>query len=120
MARQTDTRPADQEQPTQREEIQAPVGPMIRFVGRDASGRKLNPPISLHGVVDVTELPSAEEQRSGFYHEQAQEIVRSYPRLYKTVQFKDGQPLPDQEPETDGETASDAAAGTNSEVTNNG
>jgi hypothetical protein len=108
----TDSTPAVQEQ------LQEPAGPMIRFVGRDSNGKKVNPPTSLHGVVDILDLPSEAEQRAGFYHDQHHEILRSFPRLYKRVQLnKEGQPEPEPEEETSEE---EQREGTNSEVTNNG
>lgn len=109
-AQQSNEAQAEQEQPSK------PTGPMIRFIGRDSSGKKLNPPTSLHGVIDITELPDASEQVSGFYHERHRDILRAYPRLYKRVQFKDGQPLPEPEPEGENE----GVAEENSEVTDNG
>jgi hypothetical protein len=43
-----------------------------------------DPPLSIHGVLKA-ELPDAETQKRGFYHERAREIVSHFPRSYKRM-----------------------------------
>jgi hypothetical protein len=50
----------------------------IVFVGEG------EPPLALHGVFKA-QLPDAETQRSGFYHEKAREIIQHFPSKYKRM-----------------------------------
>ena len=54
----------------------------IIFVGKDRE-----PPLAFHGVFRA-ELPDAETQKAGFYHEHAGQIIAHRPRLYKRLKGK--------------------------------
>lgn len=45
------------------------------------------PPLSIHGAFKA-ELPDAETQRAGFYHEKAREIIAHFPSRYKRFKRK--------------------------------
>ncbi len=51
----------------------------IKFVG------KTDEPFSVicHGMTEAIELPGADEQKRGFFHERASEITALHPHLYK-------------------------------------
>lgn len=64
--------------------------PNIIFIGRkmDVKTEKMidaEPPTAIHTVGMNIKLPSAAEQRKGFYHEDANRIIREMPDLYKPL-----------------------------------
>lgn len=70
----------------------APAGvkaPNVKFVGRDrdeyGKSVKAEPFERVNDGELTIELPSATEQRAGFYHEHAARLVRLFPGLYKFI-----------------------------------
>jgi len=60
--------------------------PNIRFVGRRVRNgvtESKNAPAQVKANLTFFDLPSDEEQKKGFYHPNAREIIRSYPKDYK-------------------------------------
>jgi len=61
----------------------------IRFVGRktEVNGKEIaaTPPKEINNGMKHYELPDAEAQIAGFYHEDAAKIVRLFPQMFKLV-----------------------------------
>lgn len=70
---------------------------VLKHVGKSLStGEKLDPPEFLVDGQDTIQLPSAEEQRSGFSLSTEAEtlrVARLFPTLFKTFLVKDGSPV---------------------------
>jgi hypothetical protein len=63
--------------------------PNIRFVGKktEVNGKEIVPvpPKEINNGMKHYELPDAETQTAGFYHEDAAKIVRLFPQFYKML-----------------------------------
>lgn len=75
-----------------KEKVARPVTtPNVIFIGkrRDSEGKKvpsLTAPAQLiNGPTIFSDLPSSEEQAEGFYYENAAELCRAFPGLYKRL-----------------------------------
>lgn len=63
----------------------------IIFVGkRERNGviEKFTPPLTIRESNKVYELPNAETQLKGFYHDDARTIIQAFPHLYKPLKVK--------------------------------
>jgi hypothetical protein len=62
--------------------------PNIVFVGRrelHGETAEMDAPKSLRdGITEFVDLPDSDSQKRGFYHPDANRIIRAFPRLYKS------------------------------------
>jgi len=68
----------------------APKAKNVIFVGRDSNGNKRDAPTAIHGVTKFLDLPDPEVQVKGFYYERANELIRAFPKSYKSFIEKGG------------------------------
>jgi len=63
---------------------------IIFIAKRDSKGKFVDsdPPAQITDGRDTFKLPSAKDQLTGFYHENASQIVRAFPKLYKPLKPK--------------------------------
>jgi hypothetical protein len=57
----------------------------IIFIGRNAKGEKSEPPAHINTATGTIELPAENQQHKGFYHQEAANIIRLFPALYKPI-----------------------------------
>jgi len=71
---------------------------VLKHVGKSlATGEALDPPEFVIDGQDTIQLPSAEEQRSGFSlstEAETLKLARLFPTMFKSFVVKDGSPVP--------------------------
>jgi hypothetical protein len=63
----------------------------IIFIGKREFKGDLRPAVAPSSIIDGQDrikLPSSADQVKGFYHENAAQIIRAFPKLYKQIKRK--------------------------------